>query len=67
MVHHYRDRHAAEAAVVEGPDRLRLVGTKAARTAPPGLFAGALRVRDELARPSRPCDVALVYAEVPRV
>ena len=59
---HYRDRHAAEAdVVVEGPDRLRLVEAKAARTASPGLFAKALRIRDELARPSRPCEVVLVY------
>lgn len=59
---HYRDRHAAEAdVVVEGPDRLRLVEAKAARTASPGLFAKALRVRDELARSSRPCEVVLVY------
>ena len=59
---HYRDRRGAEVDVaVESPDRLRLVEAKAGRTAGPGLFAGAERVRDELAQPSRPCDVVLVY------
>lgn len=59
---HYRDRHGAEAdVVVESPDRLRLVEAKAGRTAAPSLFTKARRVRDELAQPSRPCDVVLVY------
>lgn len=62
MVHHYRDRRTAEVdIVVEGPDRVRLVEAKAARTASTGLFAGTQRVRDELAQPSRPCEVAVVY------
>ena len=58
----YRDRHAAEVdLVVETPERLTLVEAKSAQTASPSLFAGARRVKDQLAQPSRPCDAVIVY------
>ena len=59
----YRDRHAVEAdLIIESADRLTLIEAKSARTASPSLFAGARRVKDQLAQPSRPCDAVIVYA-----
>lgn len=58
----YRDRDAAESdLVIEHADRLTLVEAKAAQTASADLFAGARRVRDHLADPSRPCQVVVAY------
>lgn len=58
----YRDRDAAEAdLILEHADGLTLVEAKASRTASTSLFSGARRVRNHLAKPSRPCDVVVAY------
>lgn len=51
-----RNDHAQEHA-----GGLTLVEAKAAQTAAASLFDGARRVRDHLAKPSRPCDVVVAY------
>ncbi len=58
----YRDRDGAEVdLVVESPDRLTLIEAKSGRTASPGLFAGASRIRSRFEEESRPCRVVVVY------